>query len=142
MPHHHPSDQAILASTDVLRRFFAPAPPPPLAAVTTAAPASYSRTHTDTPLGGIASTGSAVANSATSTVPYGGGYSSVPGVPSSFAACVAMRESTNGAGSSNIYGILPMNGYSSGMSVAAQKQLFSQMYQAQGSAPWSQYDGC
>jgi hypothetical protein len=66
----------------------------------------------------------------------------VAGVPASFAACVAMRESTDGAGSSNIYGILPMNGYYDGMSLAAQKELFSQMYEAQGSGPWAPYDGC
>ena len=79
---------------------------------------------------------------AQTSLPYGGGYGSVPGVPPGFASCVAMRESTNGAGSSNIYGILPSNGYYDGMSVGAQKQLFSHMYAAQGSSPWAPYDSC
>jgi hypothetical protein len=69
----------------------------------------------------------------------GGGYSNVPGVPASFAACVALRESTNGAGSSNIYGIVGAGGQGS---LASQKAAFSQMYHDRGSQPWSPYDGC
>ena len=80
---------------------------------------------------------------ASTPVSSGGGYSSVPGVPAGFAACVAMRESGNGAGSSNIYGIIPASGYSvAGMSVAQQKQVFSQLYAKDGTAPWAPYDGC
>ena len=66
----------------------------------------------------------------------------VPGVPAAFAACVALRESTDGAGSSNIYGILESNGYYPGMPLAAQKALFASMYAAQGPGPWAPYDGC
>ena len=66
----------------------------------------------------------------------------VPGVPYSFAACVALRESTDGQGSPDIYGILPMNGYFSGMSLAEQKGLFSRMYARDGTSPWSPWDGC
>jgi hypothetical protein len=69
----------------------------------------------------------------------GGGYSDVPGVPPGFASCVAQRESTNGAGSSNIYGIQGPGGQGS---LAEQKQAFSQMYASRGSQPWSPYDGC
>lgn len=68
-----------------------------------------------------------------------GSYSDVPGVPASFAACVALRESTNGAGSSNIYGILGPGGQGT---VAQQKQAFSQMYASRGTQPWAPYDGC
>jgi hypothetical protein len=50
-----------------------------------------------------------------------------------------MRESTNGAGSSNIYGILGSGGQGS---IAEQKQAFAQMYAARGTEPWSPYDGC
>ena len=66
----------------------------------------------------------------------------VPGVPREFAACVALRESTDGAGSSNIYGILPSNGYSSGMGLPEQKRLFASMYARSGTSPWAPYDGC
>lgn len=71
-----------------------------------------------------------------------GDYGDVPGVPYSFASCVAWRESTDGAGSPDIYGILPMNGYYPGMSVPAQKTLFSAMYARDGVQPWAPYDGC
>ena len=67
------------------------------------------------------------------------GYADVPGVPSAFAACVALRESSNGAGSSNIYGIEGAGGQGS---LAAQKQAFAQMYGARGTEPWAPYDGC
>lgn len=70
------------------------------------------------------------------------GYGYVPGVPYSFASCVAWRESGDGTGGPDIYGILPMNGYYSGMSIAAQKALFSAMYARDGIEPWSPYDGC
>lgn len=63
----------------------------------------------------------------------------VPGVPSGFASCVAMRESSNGAGSSNIYGIEGAGGQGS---LASQKAAFAQMYGARGTEPWAQYDGC
>jgi hypothetical protein len=75
------------------------------------------------------------------------GYSSsdladVPGVPYAFAACVAFRESTDGAGSPDIYGIEPMWGYYDGMPIADQKALFARIYAEQGVAPWQRWDGC
>ena len=69
-------------------------------------------------------------------------YGDVPGVPYWFASCVALRESTDGAGSPDIYGILPSNGYFSGMGIVAQKMLFAAMYARDGVSPWAPYDGC
>jgi LysM repeat protein len=78
------------------------------------------------------------------------GYSSsslsdIPGVPSSFAACVAYRESTdleNPAADGNAYGIIPASGYNvSGTSLANQKQVFAELYQQYGGSPWAA-DGC
>ena len=109
----------------------APAPTPAPAAIAAPAPAAPSTSSTS-------STTSAAPASTSS-----GGYSSVPGVPAGFAACVATRESGNGAGSSNIYGIIPASGYSvAGMSVAQQKAVFSQIYAKDGRSAWSPYDGC
>ncbi len=69
--------------------------------------------------------------------------SDVPGVPSGFAACVAFRESTNGQGSSNVYGIIPSSGYNGyGASLAQQKQMFAALYAQYGTAPWTPSDGC
>lgn len=73
----------------------------------------------------------------------GGSLSDVPGVPSSFAACVALRESGDGSGSSNIYGIIPGSGYSvAGDSLAQQKAVFAQIYQRYGVTAWQPWDGC
>jgi hypothetical protein len=104
-------------SIAVLRRMLTPAP---AAAVSPGTAPTYTTTY----------------SAASST---GGGYGNVPGVPSSFASCVAMRESTNGAGSSNIYGILGPGGTGS---VAQQKAAFAQMYASRGTQPWAPYDGC
>jgi hypothetical protein len=115
----HETDSMVRRSTDTLHRMLAPAPVYHHAAV-------------------VASTTTATG----SNVSYsggGGGYGDVPGVPPGFASCVAMRESTNGAGSSNIYGILGAGGQGS---IAEQKQAFAQMYAARGTEPWSPYDGC
>ncbi len=93
--------------------------------------------------------------SATATVQSGStgsssGYSSsslsdIPGVPSSFAACVAYRESTdlqNPAANGNAYGIIPASGYNvEGTSLAHQKQVFAELYAQDGGAPWAA-DGC
>jgi len=93
--------------------------------------------------------------SATATVNSGStgsssGYSSsslsdIPGVPSSFAACVAYRESTdlqNPAADGNAYGIIPASGYNvEGTSLAHQKQVFAELYAQDGGAPWAA-DGC
>ena len=118
--HGRMTDNRIRASTDVLHRMFAPRPvyrPAPTHSYT----ATQSYHSTSTP------------------VSSGGGYSDVPGVPSGFASCVAMRESTDGTGSSNIYGIEGSGGQGS---LAEQKAAFGQMYASRGSEPWAQYDGC
>jgi len=67
----------------------------------------------------------------------------------SFQACVMFRESTNGAGSSNLYGILPSTWSSLGLSGspytasrAQQDAAFQQLYAKDGTSPWSRYDGC
>lgn len=114
------TDARIRASTGVLQRMFAPRP------VYRPAPTHYSSS-------------TQYSYHASSYSSSGGGYSDVPGVPSSFAACVAMRESTDGAGSSNIYGILGAGGQGS---LAEQKQAFAQMYAQRGTEPWAPYDGC
>lgn len=87
--------------------------------------------------GSSSSSTSAVAS--TASVSSSSSYSDVPGVPSSFAACVAERESSNGAGSSNIYGI---QGGGGDGSLASQKEAFAQMYADRGTEPWAPYDGC
>ena len=112
------TDSMVRRSTDTLHRMLAPAPVYHHAAVVASA-----TTTTGTP----------------TNYSGGGGYGNVPGVPPGFASCVAMRESTNGAGSSNIYGI---QGGGGDGSLAEQKQAFAQMYAARGSQPWSPYDGC
>lgn len=77
---------------------------------------------------------------------------------SAFKACVAMRESTDGRASTNIYGILgglwpgvPSDPwyqialpYSSAWSAPAsvQSRVFDLIYAQQGTAPWGPYDGC
>ena len=90
------------------------------------------------------STGSSSSSSGSS------GYSTsslsdIPGVPSSFASCVAYRESTNlqnPAANGNAYGIIPASGYNvSGGSLASQKQVFAKLYQQYGTSPWAS-DGC
>lgn len=73
------------------------------------------------------------------------GLSSVPGVPSSFAACVAFRESTNGTNAAyngGTYGIITASGVNvNGQSLSAQKAAFSSLYAQYGKAPWAA-DGC
>ena len=107
----------------------------------------------DIPGGSSASHGpSSIATASTQTTSSStaSGYSSsslsdVPGVPQSFAACVAYRESTdlqNPAANGNAYGIIPASGYNvAGMSLAQQKQVFAELYQQYGGAPWAA-DGC
>lgn len=71
--------------------------------------------------------------------------SDIPGVPRSFAACVAYRESTdlrNPAAGGNAYGIIPASGYDvNGTSLAHQKHVFAELYRRYGTAPWAS-DGC
>jgi hypothetical protein len=58
---------------------------------------------------------------------------------------VAERESTdlqNPAADGNAYGIIPASGYDvNGTSLANQKQVFAELYQQDGAAPWAS-DGC
>jgi len=69
----------------------------------------------------------------------------IPGVPHSFATCVAFRESTddtNPAAHGNAYGIIPASGYNvSGDSIAQQKMVFKQIYDTTGPSAWAA-DGC
>ena len=71
--------------------------------------------------------------------------SDIPGVPRSFAACVALRESTdleNPAADGNAYGIMPASGYDvHGASLTHQKHVFLQLYRQYGGTPWAA-DGC
>jgi LysM repeat protein len=91
------------------------------------------------------SSGYSASSSGTSSRSSSGSLSDVPGVPQSFAACVAMRESTNlqnPAAHGNAYGIIPASGYNvNGTSLANQKQVFAQLYQHYGTRPWAS-DGC
>jgi LysM repeat protein len=91
-----------------------------------------------------------LANASPASVSSGAGYGSsaldnIPGVPKSFAACVAYRESTdlqNPAARGNAYGIIPASGYNVyGTSLAYQKQVFAELYAKYGTAPWAS-DGC
>lgn len=70
----------------------------------------------------------------------------VPGVPRSFAACVALRESSNGTNAAyngGVYGIIRASGINvNGQSLAAQKAAFSRLYHEYGTAPWSPSDHC
>jgi LysM repeat protein len=74
-----------------------------------------------------------------------GSLSDIPGVPASFAACVAYRESTNDtnpAANGNAYGIIDASGYHvSGDSLAQQKQVFKEIYDTTGPSAWAA-DGC
>lgn len=116
--------------------------------VSTASPPSHSTSaHKSAQSHSAPSQGS---SSHTTTGSYSSGYSSsslsdIPGVPSSFAACVAYRESTdlqNPAANGNAYGIIPASGYNVyGTSLAHQKQIFAQLYRQYGTRPWAA-DGC
>jgi hypothetical protein len=72
------------------------------------------------------------------------------GAPGSFQACVAWRESTDGQGSSDIYGILPyiwsdvigFPGSPYDASLATQDAAFWKLYDMDGTSPWAPYDGC
>jgi LysM repeat protein len=108
----------------------------------------YAGQTLDIPGGSSASQGPssiATATAQTSSSTSSSSLSDVPGVPQSFAACVAYRESTdlqNPAANGNAYGIIPASGYNvAGMSLAQQKQVFAELYQQYGGAPWAA-DGC
>ena len=87
---------------------------------------------------GTSSTSTAAGTSASS-------LADIPGVPESFAACVAYRESTddtNPAADGNAYGIIPASGYNvSGDSIAQQKVVFEEIYNTVGPSAWAA-DGC
>ena len=109
---------------------------------------TQSQNVTPAPASGSAPT-QAPAQSSTATSGGGsgsGGLDDVPGVPRSYAACVASRESTNlsdPAANGNAYGIMPASGYNvNGTSLAHQKQVFADLYAKYGTAPWSPHDGC
>ncbi len=76
----------------------------------------------------------------------GGALDDVPGVPSGFAACVAQRESSDGANQAyngGVYGIITASGINgNGQSLSAQKAAFAQLYREDGTAPWAPSDGC
>lgn len=110
------------------------------------------KSYSVTPTQSSAPTQSTSAQSTSSgTASSGGsGYGSgslddIPGVPSSFAACVAYRESTNNtnpAAHGDAYGIIPASGYNvSGDSLAQQKQVFKEIYDTTGASAWAA-DGC
>jgi LysM domain len=109
---------------------------------------TQSHNVTPAPVSGSASS-QAPAQSSTATASGGSGSGSlgdVPGVPQSYAACVASRESGNlsdPAANGNAYGIVPASGYNvNGTSLAHQKQVFAELYAEYGTAPWSPHDGC
>lgn len=102
---------------------------------------SYSAPSSTTSTTSHASSGGSTGYSASSS----GSLSDIPGVPQSFAACVAYRESTNlqnPAANGNAYGIIPASGYNVyGTSLANQKQVFAELYHQYGTHPWAA-DGC
>jgi multidrug efflux pump subunit AcrA (membrane-fusion protein) len=77
------------------------------------------------------------------------GAPSTSSAPSSFQACVAFRESTDGTLSSNIYGFLQSTWSSLGLPgspytapASEQNQAFQTLYALDGTAPWAPSDGC
>lgn len=142
--------------------------PAPAAAPAPAAGGAYGQPYTcgdgdgdgwDMPCGGSAPASSsgyvgkhrAAPAAAPAPASGGSGFSSsslsdIPGVPPSFAACVALRESSNGtnqAYNGGVYGIITASGINvNGQSLAAQKQAFAQLYKQYGDSPWRPSDGC
>ena len=112
-----------------------------------ASSASSKHTTSYSSSSGTTQTASTTQSTSTGSSGYSssGSLSDIPGVPSSFAACVAYRESTNlqnPAANGNAYGIIPASGYNVyGTSVAHQKQVFAELYHQYGGSPWAA-DGC
>jgi LysM repeat protein len=106
--------------------------------VTTTAPASAHTSY-------AATQSTSRSTSSVSSGSGSGGLSDIPGVPQSYAACVAYRESTNNtnpAAHGNAYGIIPASGYNvAGDSIAQQKQVFKEIYDSVGPRAWAA-DGC
>ena len=70
-------------------------------------------------------------------------------VPSSYLSCVRFRESTNGAASSDQFGITPSSWSAYGFPgspytapYGEQVAAFQRIYAAVGTSAWSPYDGC
>jgi LysM repeat protein len=108
------------------------------------APAAATVKSTQASSAGTASSTGSSGSTASAGSSYGG-LSDIPGVPSSFAACVAYRESTNDtnpAANGNAYGIIDASGYHvAGDSLAQQKQVFKEIYDTTGPSAWAA-DGC
>jgi LysM repeat protein len=107
---------------------------------------SYSVTPTQAASSQAQSTSDAASStSSTSSSTSASSLADIPGVPESFAACVAYRESTddtNPAADGNAYGIIPASGYNvAGDSIAQQKQVFVEIYDTTGPSAWAA-DGC
>jgi hypothetical protein len=136
-----PGGSASTGYTAPTQRYTAPTQQSAPAAKTYTSPSSISSTaHTSTGRSS-GSSGSSGSSSGYSS----GSLSDIPGVPQSFAACVAYRESTNGTNAAyngGVYGIITASGINvNGQSVAAQKQAFAQLYAQYGGHPWAA-DGC
>jgi hypothetical protein len=67
-------------------------------------------------------------------------------VPRAFAACVALRESSNGtnqAYNGGVYGIITASGINvNGQPLSVQKQAFAKLYAQYGTSPWTPSDHC
>jgi LysM repeat protein len=126
----------------------------PAATQASATPRSYTSSQSSSSSSQSASSAGSPSSIASTVTPASSSGSSgssssslsdVPGVPQSLAACVAYRESTdlqNPAANGNAYGIIPASGYNvEGTSLAYQKQVFAELYQQDGGAPWAA-DGC
>jgi peptidoglycan DL-endopeptidase CwlO len=111
-------------------------------AQSTPAPSSAAQS-TPAPSTPTQSTSDGASSSASST--SASSLADIPGVPESFAACVAYRESTddtNPAADGNAYGIIPASGYNvAGDTIAQQKQVFEEIYDTTGPSAWAA-DGC
>jgi len=115
------------------------------ASVKQAVPVQQSAPSYTSPSSTASATATVHTSSTGSSGSSSGGLSDIPGVPSSLASCVAYRESTdlqNPAANGNAYGIIPASGYNVyGTSIAHQKQVFAELYAADGATPWAA-DGC
>jgi LysM repeat protein len=106
---------------------------------------SYSVTPAQSSTPAQSTSAQSTSDTASSGGSSSGALDDIPGVPSSFAACVAYRESTNDtnpAAHGDAYGIIPASGYNvSGDSLAQQKQVFKEIYDTTGASAWAA-DGC
>ncbi|MBO0715364.1 MAG: LysM peptidoglycan-binding domain-containing protein [Acidimicrobiales bacterium] len=121
-----------------------PQPPSP-----PSAPGPTDSSSSATTTSGATSDASSATSPTSSSSSAASSGSSPMAASSSFEACVAFRESTDGQGSSNIYGILPSTWTANGFpgspdtaSPAEQQVAFETIYSREGAAPWAPYDGC